>query len=189
MTDTHIYYRYTTLKLNIIFFTVNAMTILFKTNYFMHRCKILFVWSAVPVIKCFQKDKMSIFWSSSTCIWDGSGRCWWILSYQRRFLDVMQSEFVVRKLSRLDVIWTKRSSSGVSFCLPARSRAVSSQLSLHETIVYSVSIWSMNIKMNSNIIKVETRFRHANHSAFFVSGRLLRFKIPNLVDVCFPVTI
>ena len=35
---------------------------LFNTKYFMHRCKISFVWSAVPVIKCFEKDQMSIFY-------------------------------------------------------------------------------------------------------------------------------
>ena len=97
------------------FFTVNMITILFNTKYFMHWCKISFVWSAVPVIKCFQKDKMSIFWSSSTCIWDCSRRFCWILTYQRQFLDIMQSEFVVRNFSRIYVIWMKRSSSGVSF--------------------------------------------------------------------------
>ena len=144
----------------------------------------------MPVIKCFQKDKMSIFWSSSTCIWDGSGWFRWTLTYQRQFLDVLQSKFAVKKnISRLDVIWMKGS------FLPSRSRAVSSQISLHETIFYSVSNCFMNIKMNSNIINNENSFRHANHSTAFVSGRPLRFHIPNfikfllLVDVCFPVTV
>ena len=162
---------------------------LFDTKYFMHRCKISFVWSAVPVIKCFQMDKMSIFWSSSMCIWDGSRRFWWILTYQRQLLDVMQSEFAVRNLSRLDVIWMKHSSSQVGFFLPARSQVVSSQLSLRETIVYSVSKCFMNIKMNRNIlllINIETSFRHANHSASFVSGRLLQFNIPKFHQI--PIT-
>ena len=68
----------------------------------------------------------------------------------------------------------------------ARSRAVSSQLCLHKTIDYSVSNCFMNMKMKSNIINVETSFRHANNSAAFVSGRLLRFQIPkfHLIKVC-----
>ena len=66
----------------------------------------------------------------------------------------------------------------LDFVLSARSRVVSSQLRLHETIDYSVSNCFMNIKMKSIIINVETNFRHADHSAAFVSGRLLRFHIP-----------
>ena len=62
---THYRYAYllqkSMLKLTQKFFTVNAITILFNTKYFKHRCKIWFVWCAVPVIECFQKDKMSIF--------------------------------------------------------------------------------------------------------------------------------
>ena len=110
----------------------------------------------------------------------------WILTYQGPFLDVMQSEFAIRNLSRLGVIWMKRSSTGVSCFPPARSWAVCSQLSLHETIVYSVSNCSMNIKMNNNMINVETCFRHANHSAAFVSGRLLRFNKPKFHHI--PIT-
>ena len=86
---------------------------------------------------------------------------------RRRFLTVLvdtyvpetvprrYAKFAVRNLSRLDVIWMKRSSSGVSFFLLARSRAVYSKLSLHETIFYSVSNCFMNIKMNINTINVE----------------------------------
>ena len=37
--------------------------------------------------------------------------------------------------------------------------------------------------MNSNIINVETSFRNANHSAAFVSGRLLRFDIPKFHQI------
>ena len=48
-------------EINTEFLPVNAITISFNTKYFMHLCKISFVWNAVPVIKCFQKDKMSIF--------------------------------------------------------------------------------------------------------------------------------
>ena len=141
----------------------------------------------MPVIKCFQKDKLSIFWSSSTCRGDNSGRLWWMYQmYQRQFLDNMQNDFAVINISPLYVIWMKRSSSGVSFVLPVRSLEVSSQLSLHETIVYSVSNCFMNIKMKSTIINVETSFRHANHSAAFVCGRLLRFNIPKFHHI--PIT-
>ena len=56
----------------------------------------------------------------------------------------------------------------LAFVLSAQSRAVSSQLCLHETIDYSVSNCFMNIKMKSIIINIETNFRHANHSAAFV---------------------
>ena len=78
-------------------------------------CTISFLWSAVPVIKCFSKDKMSIFWTFSTCIGDGSAQFLWTLTNQRQFLDVIQSGFAVRNVTRLDVIWIKRASSGVSF--------------------------------------------------------------------------
>ena len=84
----------------------------------------------------------------------------------------------IRNVTRLDVIWMKLFSSGVSFYLSTRSCAVSSQLCLHETIDYSLINCFMNIKMKSNIINVETSFRHANHSAAFVYGKLLRFLIP-----------
>ena len=79
------------------------------------------------------------------------------------------------------LMWSKWNVPSVElgFFLSALSRAVSSHLCLHETIDYSVSNCFMNIKMKSNIINVETIFRHANHSAAFVSGRLLRFHIPN----------
>ena len=185
MLTTHIYYRNP--RWNITnwiryFVAVNTITILSNTKY----CKISFVWSAVPVIKIFQKDNISIFWTFSMCIGDGSRQFWWTLTYQRQLLDVILSGFAVRKVIRLDVIWLKRSSSGVIFYRFARSRAVNSQLCLHETIDYSVSNCFMNIKMKSIIIYVETNFRHANHSAAFVSGRLLRFHIPKFHHI--PVT-
>ena len=67
---------------------------------------------------------------------------------------------------------------GLVFFLSARFRTVSSQLGLHETIDYSVSNCFMNIKMKSSIINVEISFRHANHSAAFVSGmsRFVKFE-------------
>ena len=98
-----------------------------------------------------------------------------------RTRDVMQSKFAVRNLSRLDVIRMKRSSSGVSFFSAFSISAVSSQISLHETIVNSVINCLMNIKMKSNIINVETSFRHANHSAAIVSDR--RFNIPKFHQI------
>ena len=125
----------------------------------------------------FLKDKMAIFWTFSTCIGDGSEQFRWTLTYQKQFLDVIQSGFAVRNGTLLDVIWMKRSSSGVSSFLSARTRVFSSQLCLHKTIDYSVSNCFMNVKMTSNIINVETSFRYVNHSAAFVSSRLLRFLI------------
>ena len=129
---------------------------------------------------------MSIFWTFSTWFGDGSGQFWWIITYERQFLDVIQSGFAVKNATRLDLIWMKRSSSELVFVLSGRSRAVSSQLCLHETIDYSVSNCFMNIKMKSIIINVETNFRHVDHSALFVSGRLLRFQIPKFHPI--PVT-
>ena len=133
------------------------------------------------------KDNISIFWTSSTCIGDGSGQLRWTLMYQRHFRGVIQSGFAVRNVTRLDVIWIKCSSSGVSFCLSVRSQAVFSHLCLHERIDYSVSNCFMNIKRKSNINNVETSFRHVNHSAAFGFGRLLRFHIPKfdqIPDTC-----
>ena len=126
----------------------------------------------------FKKDKMYLFGTFSTWFGDGSGQFWWTLTYKRQFLDIIQSGLAVKNATRLDMIWMKRSSSGVSFCSVCRSRAASSQLCLHETIDYSVSNCFINIKMKSIIINVETNSRHANHSAASVSGRLLRFHIP-----------
>ena len=148
--------------------------------------KIPFVRSAVPVIKCFKKDKMSIFWTFSTWFGDGSGQFWWTLTYQRQFLDVIQSGFAV-KMSPV-LIWSEWNVPPVElvFVLSARSRAVSSQLCLHETIDYSVTNCFMNIEMKCIIINVENNFSHANHSAAFLSGRLLRFHIPKFHHI--PVT-
>ena len=125
-----------------------------------------------------KKDKMSIFWTFSKWFGDGSGQFWWPLTYQRQFLDVIQSGCTVKM--PLVLIWSEWNVLPVEllFVLSFRSRAVSSQLCLHETIDYSVSNCFMNIKMKSIIINGESNFRHANHSTAFVSGRLLRFHIP-----------
>ena len=132
-----------------------------------------------------KRTKCQYFLTFSTWFGDGSGQFWWILTYQIQFLDGIQSGFAVKKNATcLDMIWIKRSSSGVSFVMSAWSRSVSSQLCLHETTDYSVSNCFMNIKMKSIIINVETNFRHANHSAAFVSGRLLRFNIPQFHHIC-----
>ena len=92
----------------------------------------------------------------------------------------MQSEFAVRHLSRLDVICMKRSSSAcpISGCLQPTFFA-------RNDCLFGKQMF-MNIKMNSNIINVETSFRHVNHSAAFVSGRLLRFNIPEFHQM--PIT-
>ena len=127
---------------------------------------------------CFQKDRISIFWTFSTCIGDGSGQFRWILTYQRQFLDVIQSVLAVWNVTYLDVIWIKRSSGWVSFLFVCPISGGLMPTFLHETIAYLVSNWFMNIKMKCNISNVETSFRHVNHSASFVSGRLLRFHIP-----------
>ena len=71
------------------------------------------------------------------------------------------------------------------FVLFARSRAVSSQLCLHETIDYSECNCFMNIKMKSiMIINVETNFRHANYSAAFLlrENRLCTFCNQNDIE-------
>ena len=104
---------------------------------------------------------------------------WWPLTYQRQFIYVIQSGFTVKKKPPV-LIWSEWNVPPVEllFVLSFRSRAVSSQLCLHDTIDYSVSNSFMNIKMKSIIINVESNFRHANHSTVFVSGRLLRFHIP-----------
>ena len=118
---------------------------------------------------------MSIFWTFSTWFGDGSGQFWWTLTYKRQFLDVIQSGFAVKTLPVL--IWSEWNVTLVElvFVLSARSRVVSNQMCLHETIDYSVSSRFMNIKMKNIIVNVDTNFRHVNHSAAFVSGRLLRF--------------
>ena len=77
--------------------------------------------------------------------------------------------YTYSKVGLLEEIWMKR---GVSFFLSARSRMVSNQPCLLEPIYCF-----MNIKMKSYIINVGASFRHANHSAAFVCGRLLRFHI------------
>ena len=109
---------------------------------------------------------MAIFRPSSMYIGDGSGKLWWILAYQG--LDVKQKVFAGKNLTSLNVIWMKRSSSGVTCFRSTRSWMVSSKHGLSETIDYSISSCLTNIKMNSIIIIVDNSL-HANHSTTFVS--------------------
>ena len=67
------------------------------------------------------------------------------------------------------------------FCCPISG--VFSQPCLPETIDCSVSSCFMNTKMTSNIINVDTSFRHANYSDSFVSGRLPRFQSFHQISV------
>ena len=165
------------------FFAVNLIILLSNTKY----CKFSCVWSAVPVTKCFTKRYNVNILND-------------IQVYRRRFWAVLVDFHVQEAVPRC---YTKRvcckkchpswcdlklniPSVELVFYLSACSRAVSSQLFLHETVYYSVSNCFMKIKMKSNIIKVETSFRHDIYSAAFVSGRLLRFHIPKFHLV--PVT-
>ena len=52
----------------------------------------------------FKKDKISIFLTSSTWFGDGSRQFWWTLTYQRQFLDVIQSGSAVKNVIRRDMI-------------------------------------------------------------------------------------
>ena len=136
--------------------------------------------------KMFLKRTMSKFLTFSTWFGDGSGQFWWTLTYQRQFLDVIQSGFAVKNATCLDMIWIKRSSSGVSFCSVCPiSGGLKPTLFAQNDWLFGKQLF-MNIKMKSIIINVETNFRHANHSAAFVSGRLLRFHIPKFHHI--PVT-
>ena len=67
------------------------------------------------------------------------------------------------------------------FSPSARSRALSSQPRLKNTVDYLVS--KTNLKTKSNNIYVEVSFRHAIHSAEFVSGRLLLFHISKFYQI------
>ena len=76
--------------------------------------------------------------------------------------------------------------------LPAHQKLLKSAQPCLWTILHGflwdklVSNCFMNIKIKSIIINVETNFRHANHSAAFVSGRPLRFHIQKFHQI--PVT-
>ena len=92
-----------------IIFVVNAMTTLFNAKY----CKISFVWSAVPVIKCFSKGQNINILNILCMLRRRFGWFWWTFTYQRQFLDVIKSVFAARNVTFL--MWMKCSSSGVSF--------------------------------------------------------------------------
>ena len=149
----------------------------------------------MPVINCFLKDKMSIFWSSSMCIWDCSERCWWILTYQSQFLDIMQREFAVRNISCLNSIWMEYSTSGVFSACPISDGFQQTSFASNECLFGEQLLYEYQIEQQ--LINVETSFSHANHSASFVSGGILRINILYqnfiifllLVYLCFPVTV
>ena len=152
----------------------------------MHRCNrhfISFVWGAVHIIEMLWKIQ-NVYNMTILHV------------YRRRLvMDCLdpslpktvpirqQSGFAERNLSRLDVIWMKRSSSGYSCFWSVRVRAVSSIPCLPETIVCSVSSSFIKTKMTSSIINDNTSFSHANYSDAFVSGRLPRFHIPKFHNI------
>ena len=87
---------------------------------------------------------------------------------------------------QLDRLRIDYSVSNCFMNIKMKSNIINVETSFRLRIDYSVSNCFMNIKMKSNIINVETSFRHANHSAAFVSVRLLRFHIPKFHPI--PVT-
>ena len=105
---------------------------------------------------------MSIILPSSTCIGHGSGGFRRIHAHQRQYLDVHQSGVAWRKLLRIHLVWIKHSSCGVSIIRSDRSRTISSQPCLPETIDYLASSCYMKIKIKINFIYVDTSLRHFN---------------------------
>ena len=99
-------------------------------------------------------------WPRHMCTRDGSERFRRMLLYPGQLLGVQQSGLAGRNLSHLDVIWMKRSSSGVTFLRSVRFWVVSSQPCLPETNDFSINTCFMNIKMTSNIINVGTSLNH-----------------------------
>ena len=143
------------------------ITILSNTKY----CKISLVWSAVPVMNCLSNGQTVNIFN-------------FLHVHRRRYWTVLVDTHVPETVPRC---YTKRvfcKKCHPSWCdlnetFPFFFSFLSvCQLCLHETIDYSVSNCFMNIKMKSNTINVETSFRHANLSAAFVFGRLLRFLMP-----------
>ena len=134
----------------------------------------------------FKKGKMSIFLTFSAWFGDGSRQFWWTLTYKRQFLDVKQSGIAVKNATRLDMIWMKRPSSGVSFCsVYPISGGLKPNVFARNDWLFGKQLF-YEYQKKSIIINVETNFRHANHSAAFVSGWLLRFHIPKFHHI--PVT-
>ena len=128
---------------------------------------------------CFVKDKMSIFWPSSTCIGECSGRFRWMFTYQIRFLAVQQSRFTERNPFRL--MWYEWNSPSVEFFF-----TICPILGVPQSTMFAINDWVpvsscfINIQMKTNIINVDTNFHYANYSTAFVSGRFPRFHIPTL---------
>ena len=186
---THYRYAYLLQKSTLKLTQLNKVYFCSKCDYNLIQYQILKKFICMERSAChkmfLKRTKCQNFEHFSTWFRDGSGQLWWTLTYQRQFLDVTQSGFAVKMPPIL--IWSEWNvTPGSYFFLSAQSWAVSSQLCLHETIGYSVSNCFMNIKMKSVIINVETNFRHANHSAAFVSGMLLWFHIPKFHHI--PVT-
>ena len=108
------------------FFAVNAITILSNTKY----CKISFVWSAVPVIKCFSKGQNVNILN----ILRGHRRRFWAVSVDTHVPETVprcyHSGFAVRNVTPLDVIWMK-----LFFCLPDLGRSPTNFVSMKWFII------------------------------------------------------
>ena len=120
---------------------------------------------------------MTISIPSSTCNGGDSGQFQRTSVCQIQFPDVRKSGFAWRNLFHCYVIWMKHSSREFFSDCPISGGLKPTLFS--RKIKFSVSCYLMNyyIKMKSNIMNVDTSFRHANHSAAFVSCRLLQFHI------------
>ena len=82
------------------------------------------------------------------------------------YLDVQQCGFAGRSLSHLrwcDIHETFLQWYYVFFFSDARSRVVSNQTFLPETIDFLICSCFMNIKMKNNNINVDTSFRHSKY--------------------------
>ena len=126
----------------------------------------------------FKRKKMLIFWTFSTCIGDGYGQFWWTLTYQRQFLDVTQSGFAIKNVTRLDVIWMKRSSSGVFFCMP--------NLGGFQRTLFARNDWLFGKQLfyeYQNEKQHNSCWNQLPPCQSFVSGRLLRFHIPQFHQI------
>ena len=110
------------------------IAILSNTKY----CKISFVWSAVPVIKCFKMTNFNIL----NILHVHRGRFWTVL-VDTRVPETVPKCYTKRGCcKKCHPSWCDLNETLLQwsfFFLSARSRTVSSQLCLHETIDYSVS--------------------------------------------------
>ena len=114
------HHRYTyLLQTSALIFTLTLKFFCSKCEYNLIQYQILQNFICMERSAChkmyFKWTKCRYFEHSPRSSENCSGQLWWTLTYQRQFLDVIQSEFAVRNVTRLDVIWMKRTSSGVSF--------------------------------------------------------------------------